>query len=91
MKTDAKIQNIESRNAKVEADKAWELSWSRRVIIALSTYGIIAGYLCFLGLETQDAFLHTLVPALAYMLSTISLPIFKTFWIERVYCPENKE
>ena len=40
-----KIQTIEERNEKVELDKAWETSWTRRVLLAIFTYLAIGVYL----------------------------------------------
>ena len=33
-----RIKKIESRNRKVESDKAWELSYTRRALIVIFTY-----------------------------------------------------
>ena len=41
MSLEERVAKIEARNAKVEADKAWETSWVRRFSIALLTYGVI--------------------------------------------------
>ncbi len=32
-----RVQELEARNKRVEADKAWETSWARRVAIAVLT------------------------------------------------------
>ncbi len=76
-------ETIEQRNARVEADKAWETSKTRRGIIALGTYVIIGGYLSFLGVS--NAWLHALVPPVAYLISTLTLPIIKRAWLARIY------
>jgi hypothetical protein len=84
-----KIQNLEKeialvkqRNLKVEADKAWEVSWIRRLFIAISTYIIAGIWLIFV---VQDTFplLKAFVPALGYLLSTLSLPFIKKWWIKK--------
>lgn len=77
------VNYIHERNARVEADKAWETSWSRRVIIAGGTYIVIGGYLTYLNVK--DAWLHAVVPAVAYILSTLTLKILKQIWIKRIY------
>lgn len=79
----SELENIKARNAKVEADKAWETSWTRKLLITIGTYVIIGGYLCFLGVE--QAWLHALVPAAAYLLSTLTLPFAKNLWIAKIY------
>ncbi len=76
-------ETIEQRNTRVEADKAWELSWTRRVVIAFGTYVVIVGYLSLLNVE--NAWLHAFVPPVAYILSTLSLPVFKSLWLARIY------
>ena len=37
------ISTIKERNKKVEADKAWELSWTRRLFITAGIY-VLAGF-----------------------------------------------
>ncbi|MCB1592514.1 MAG: hypothetical protein KDI90_08705 [Alphaproteobacteria bacterium] len=82
------LDGILSRNARVEADKAWETSRTRRLIIALGTYAVVGLYLSLLGV--QGAWLHALVPPAAYILSTLTLPLFKRLWIEKCYTPGKK-
>ena len=77
------LNDLIARNAKVEADKAWETSWTRKWIITALTYLIVMLYLAMLGMER--VYLHALVPAGGYFLSTLSLPVFKKLWIEKVY------
>lgn len=74
---------IIARNERVEADKAWEISLTRRGLIAAVTYLVVGFYLSLLNVEY--AWLHALVPPMAYMLSTLSLGIVKSVWIERAY------
>ena len=35
------IDELKTRNKRVEADKAWETSWTRKIIIAVITYILI--------------------------------------------------
>lgn len=81
------IQAIQDRNARVEADKAWEISWTRKFAITLLTYLIVMLYLTFLGMER--VYLHALVPAGGYFLSTLTLPVFKNIWLQKIYKKEN--
>lgn len=85
-----KIQNLEKeveiikqRNAKVEADKGWEVSWTRRLFIAISTY-IIAG-IWLVVIHDTFPFLKAFVPMVGYLLSTLSLPFIKRWWINNNY------
>ena len=74
---------ILERNARVEVDKAWERSMTRRGLITVATYVVIGGYLSFLGIE--GAWLHAVVPAVAYILSTLCLSQIKPLWIKNFY------
>ncbi|OGN07906.1 MAG: hypothetical protein A2750_00420 [Candidatus Yanofskybacteria bacterium RIFCSPHIGHO2_01_FULL_45_42] len=76
-----KIQQIEERNKKVEADKAWETSWTRRLLLAVFTYLAIGVYLWVI--EIQRPWLNAIVPAVAFKLSTLTMPFFKKIWLKR--------
>ena len=78
-----KIDDIAERNRRVEADKAWETSFTRKTIIALGIFIIAGGYLEFLNI--QDAWLHAIVPAGGYVLSTLTLPFLKKVWLKLGY------
>lgn len=77
------IQKIKERNLKVETDKAWETSWARKILIAVFTYLVISIFFLFAGVA--DPFTNAIVPALAFILSTLSLPFFKNFWMKYIY------
>lgn len=79
-KLEKEIEVVKARNLKVQADKAWEVSLSRRLFIAISTY-IVAGIWLVI---IQDTFpwLKAFVPATGYLLSTLSLPFIKKWWIK---------
>jgi hypothetical protein len=76
-----RIQKIEQRNQKVEADKAWETSWIRRLLIAIMTYATIV--LFFYVAELPKPFINSIVPTAGFVLSTLSLPYFKKAWIKK--------
>lgn len=82
-----KIQNLEkeveiikARNLKVESDKAWEVSYVRRLFIAVSTYIVASVWLILI----KDSFplLKAFVPPVGYLLSTLSLPFIKKWWVK---------
>lgn len=77
------LQQVKERNARVETDKAWETSWARRFFIAFITYWVAVFYMNSAGLG--HAFLGAFVPTGGYLLSTLSLPYLKQFWIENFY------
>ncbi|MCX6771726.1 MAG: hypothetical protein NTX79_06745 [Candidatus Micrarchaeota archaeon] len=76
---DKRVAGIERRNARVEADKAWETSFARRGLLVLFTYLAVGAYLA--AISVQDAWLNAIVPAVAFMLSTLTLPYFKGIWL----------
>lgn len=74
----ARIEIIEKRNRKVELDKQWETSWFRRALIAIFTYLSIALYLKYVvGI---DPWINAIVPAVGFILSTLTLPFFRRVW-----------
>ena len=74
------IQNLQHRNTRVEADKAWETSKTRRACIAIFTYIIASIYMYFLGVP--QFYLHAAVPTAGFILSTLTLPFIKSWWLK---------
>ncbi len=77
------IDFIKERNKRVEADKAWELSKTRRVSIAVMTYFIVAIFLIMIGIPKP--WFNALIPSIGFFLSTLTLPFLKRFWLKKVY------
>jgi hypothetical protein len=75
-----KILEIEERNKKVEMDKTWETSWTRRGLLTLFTYLAIGIYLRAINIE--QPWLNAIVPAAAFMISTFTMPYFKKIWMK---------
>lgn len=82
MNAKKEIQKIKERNSRVEIDKEWETSYTRKIIIAVLTYLVIV--LFFISANVANPFLNAIVPTLGFILSTLSLPYFKKIWIERI-------
>ncbi len=78
-----RIEKIEERNARVEADKAWEQSNARKILISIFTYLAIGIYFSYIGIT--NAWLNAVVPTIAFLLSTLTLPIFKKLWTKYFY------
>lgn len=78
---ESRLKIIEERNRRVELDKAWETSWWRAIIIAVLTYATIV--LFFLIADLPKPFVNSIVPTTGFLLSTLSLSIFKHAWIRR--------
>jgi hypothetical protein len=75
-----RLNAIEQRNKKVELDKAWETSLSRKIIIVVLTYAIIV--LFFYVAQLPKPFINSIVPTTGFVFSTLSLPFFKRLWIK---------
>jgi len=75
------VENIIERNKRVESDKAWEISRTRRSIIAMMTYLLIVLFLWVINIPKP--WLNALIPALAFIISTLTLPFFKKLWLNR--------
>lgn len=78
-----RVAGIEERNRKVETDKAWEISWTRKILLAVFTYLAIAFYLKFI--VQIEPWLNAIVPSIGFLLSTLTLPFFKEFWSKYLY------
>ena len=83
MPSDKQIIEIKERNARVEADKAWETSRTRRLLVAFSIY--IVAFVSFSLINTPKPALDALVPSVAYILSTLTLPFLKNWWMKSIY------
>jgi hypothetical protein len=73
-----RVQAIEDRNVKVEQDKAWETSWTRRVSIALLTYAVVVSYL--IVINNDQPFVNALVPPAGFILSTLVMKNIRKIW-----------
>ena len=73
------IAKIKERNKKVELDKSWETSWTRRVSIMILTYIVVIIY-SYLIRRTNKIALSSLVPVIGFTLSTLSLKLIRRIW-----------
>ena len=78
MNLEERVEGIEKRNREVETNKAWETSWTRRGLVAVFTYLSIALYLKYV--VRIDPWINAIVPTVGFLLSTLTLPIFKKLW-----------
>ena len=74
-----RLDAIEKRNKRVELDKSWETSWTRKICIMLLTYIVVIIYSYFIR-NFDNIFLSSLVPVIGFNLSTLSLKIIRTKW-----------
>jgi len=77
-KLEKEIELIKERNLRVEADKAWEVSYFRIILITLIIYVIELRY--YIG--SDSFFLNAFVPAIGFFISVQSLPLIKKWWIK---------
>lgn len=81
MNLEEEINKIHCRNHKVEADKAWETSCTRKVVVAAMTYFVMICVMYVLKME--NPFISAIIPTLGFVLSTISANLIKNFWIKK--------
>lgn len=77
------IEKIKERNKKVELDKKWETSWTRKICIMVLTYIVVIIY-SYLIRKNNNIFLSSLVPVIGFTLSTLSLRFIRKIWEKRV-------
>ena len=75
------IEEIKERNRKVESDKAWETSYTRKIAIAILTYIVVV--LFFYVADLPKPFINALVPTIGFILSTLSVSVLKKFWLSK--------
>jgi len=77
------IEKLKERNKRVEGNKAWETSWSRKVLLFIFTYLAIGLYINAIGIERP--WLNAVIPSFGFLLSTLTLPFFKSLWEKYIY------
>jgi len=75
------LKEIKKRNQRVGADKAWETSAMRKVVIFVITYLVASAWL--LSIHDTNPLLKALVPAFGWYLSTLSVSTIKRKWIDK--------
>ena len=74
------IKAIKLRNQKVEASKTWETSLTRRTSVAVLTYVLVT--LFFYITKVERPLQNALMPTLGFLLSTMTLDILKSKWLQ---------
>lgn len=77
------INVIKERNKRVETEKAWETSWTRRFTIAILTYAVISIFFTFLGAPNPLG--NAIIPSIAFILSTLSGPFVRKLWLKYIH------
>ena len=73
------IELIKERNKRVEKDKAWETSWTRRICIMVLTYIVVVIY-SYIVQKYNNIFFSSIVPVIGFTLSTLSLKLVRKIW-----------
>ncbi len=73
------IELIKERNKRVEKDKAWETSWTRRICIMILTYIVVVIY-SYIVQKYNNIFFSSIVPVIGFTLSTLSLKLVRKIW-----------
>ncbi|MGN0993471.1 MAG: hypothetical protein ACI4PE_06110 [Bacilli bacterium] len=79
MQIEQEIQNIKKRNQRVEKDKAWETSITRRACIMILTYIVVLVY-SYMVKNITSIWLSSLIPVIGFALSTLSLKLIRKIW-----------
>ncbi len=78
---ETRVKQLEARNKRVELNKAWETSWTRKITIAGLTYVVVWLYLFFV--VKVDPWINAIVPTMGFLLSTLTLGYIKAYWINK--------
>ena len=73
------LEEIKKRNKRVELDKKWETSYTRKIVICILTYIVVVIYSNMIN-KTNNIFLSSLVPVIGFFLSTLSLRLIRKVW-----------
>ncbi len=77
------IKEIKERNSRVELDKKWETSLTRKLCICILTYLVVVIY-SYLIKTVSNIWLSSLVPVIGFTLSTLSLKGVRILWEKRI-------
>ena len=82
-KLEIEIEKIKERNARVETDKAWETSQTRRIVATIFIY-VLSAVILF-SINAPSPFVNALIPAVGFLFSIETFPLLKEFWIRNIY------
>ena len=77
------IEEIKKRNSRVEVDKKWETSGTRKICICILTYIVVIIY-SYIVRNYDNIFLSSLVPVIGFTLSTLSLKFVRKMWEKHI-------
>jgi len=82
------VNEIQRRNKRVEIDKTWETSKTRKLLLILFTYLSIGLYMSAIGVTKP--WLNAVIPSIGFLLSTLTLSYFKSIWIQIKQTDSNR-
>ena len=77
------LEEIKLRNKRVELDKKWETSYTRKICICILTYIVVLIYSNMVN-KSNNIFLSSLVPVIGFFLSTLSLRLVRKLWEKKI-------
>ena len=77
------LEEIKLRNKRVELDKRWETSVTRKICICILTYIVVLIYSNMVN-KSNNIFLSSLVPVIGFFLSTLSLRLVRKLWEKKI-------
>ena len=83
MELEERIKQIEERNKRVELDKSWETSITRKICICILTYIVVIAY-SYIVRNYSNILLSSLVPVIGFTLSTLSLKYIRKIWEKKI-------
>ena len=76
-----KVSSAISYKEAGKLDKAWETSWTRKLLILTLTYFVVVIFFYIANLPKP--FINSLVPTMGFFLSTLTVPWIKTIWLRK--------
>lgn len=77
-----RIESLEGRNKRVELDKAWETSITRRAAVVIVTYLVVLTFLFIIN--NDKPFINAIVPSIGFVVSGLVVGSLKKQWVKRV-------
>ena len=77
------LDEIKLRNKRVELDKKWETSYTRKICICILTYIVVLIFSNMVN-KSNNIFLSSLVPVIGFFLSTLSLKLVRKLWEKKI-------
>lgn len=86
---DAQVELLKMRNSRVERDKAWETSLTRKGLIVVSTYFVMVSIFSIIEYTSNKnisyhPFVNAIIPTTGFYLSTLAFGCIKNCWENKV-------